>query len=350
MAEEARRRDVLLGVITALSGVGYGVRRACSLLGLSHETWYRYRRGTKRPGVVVAHRDRSYPNRISPEDEEKLLQTINNEEYSGLSVTQAVRRMADAGDIYCSMASAHRIVRRHGQNGDRRRRRSAGAATTSRAKPVLQATAPNQLWSWDITMLRGPGRQHLKLYTIIDVFSRKVMGHRVEQVEDTALAQDLIRSAVLAARTAPKVLHADNGGPMRSARTWELLRTLGIRPSHSRPRVSNDNPYIESLFKTVKYSLEFPERFESLKQARDFARWFFDDYNNNHLHSGLNWFTPTSVHDGSAADIRNHRQHAHEAYYRRHPERFRSPPVTPAPPGEAWINQPNQTPKLSQTA
>ena len=336
-------------MIAALSVAGYGVRKACILLGLSHETWYRHRRGTEGPGIVIAHRDRAYPNRISPEEEENLLRAVNTEELSGLSVTQAVRRMADAGEIYCSVASAHRIIRRHGQNGDRRRR-SGGAATGSRAKPVLQTVAPNQLWSWDITMLRGPGRQQLKLYTIIDVFSRKVMGHRVEQVEDSSLAQDLIRSAVLDARVAPQVLHADNGGPMRSARTWELLRTLGIRPSHSRPRVSNDNPYIESLFKTVKYSLEFPERFESIEHARDFASWFFDDYNNHHLHSGLNWFTPASVHAGTATDVRIQRQQAHEAYYRRHPERFRKPPVTAGPPEEAWINQPNETLKLSQTA
>jgi len=349
MAEQTRRRDLLFGVITALHAAGYGVRRSCTLLGLSHETWYRHRRGNERPGTIIAHRDRAYPNRISPEDEGNLLRRINDEEHSGLSVTQAVRRMADAGDIYCSMASAHRIVRRHGQNGDRPHR-SGGDATGSRAKPVYQATAPNQLWSWDITMLRGRGKQQLKLYTIIDVFSRKVMGHRVEQVEDSALAQDLIRNAVLAARATPQVLHADNGGPMRSARTWELLRTLGIRPSHSRPRVSNDNPYSESLFKTVKYSLEFPERFTSIEHARTFADWFFDDYNHHHLHSGLNWFTPASVHDGTAAEVRDRRQQAHEDYYRQHPERFRKPPVIAGPPQEAWINQPNETLKLSQTA
>ncbi len=199
-------------------------------------------------------------------------------------------------------------------------------------------------------MLRGPGRQHLKLYTVIDVFSRKLMGYRVEQVEDSALAQDLIRSAVRAAGVSPQVLHADNGGPMRSARTWELLRTLGIRPSHSRPRVSNDNPYIESLFKTVKYSLEFPERFTSIEHARAFVDWFFNDYNNHHLHSGLNWFTPGSVHDGTATDVRSRRQQAHEAYYHRHPERFRKPPSITGPPEEAWINQPNEPIKLSQTA
>jgi hypothetical protein len=137
---------------------------------------------------------------------------------------------------------------------------------------------------------------------------------------------------------------------MRSAKTWELLRTLGIRPSHSRPRVSNDNPYSESLFKTVKYSLEFPERFSSLEHARNFADWFFDDYNHHHLHSGLNWFTPASVHDGTAAYVRDRRQQTHEAYWRRHPERFHKPPVIAGPPQEAWINKPNQTPELSQTA
>jgi hypothetical protein len=136
---------------------------------------------------------------------------------------------------------------------------------------------------------------------------------------------------------------------MRSARTWELLRTLGIRPSHSRPRVSNDNPYIESLFKTVKYSLEFPERFRSLEQARTLADWFLKDYNQRHLHSGLNWFTPGSVHDGTAVNTRGRRQQAHEAYYRRHPERFHKPPIA-RPPQEAWINKPSQPPELSQTA
>jgi transposase InsO family protein len=174
-------------------------------------------------------------------------------------------------------------------------------------------------------MLRGPAKQQLKLHTIIDVFSRKVMGHRVEQVEDSALAQELIRGAVLAARATPQVLHADNGGPMRSARTCELLGTLGIRPSHSRPRASNDNHYIESLFKTVKYPLEFPERFRSLEQARTFANSFFEDYNQRHLHSDLNWFTPGSVHDGTAANTQGRRQQAHEAYYRPHPNARTSP-------------------------
>jgi putative transposase len=348
MAEEARRRDVLFGMIAALHAVGFGIRRACVLLGLSHETWYRHRRG-ERSGKIIAQRDRAYPNRISPEEEQKLLRRINDEEYAGLSVTQAVRRMVDAGEIYCSLASAHRIMARHGQNGDRRRR-SGGTATGSRSKPVCQATAANQLWSWDITMLRGPGKQQLKLYTIIDVFSRKVMGHRVEHVETSAFARELIQHAVNTAKAAPQVLHADNGGPMRSATTWELLRTLGIRASHSRPRVSNDNPYIESLFKTVKYSLEFPERFESLDHARQFTKWFFEDYNNHHLHSGLNWFSPASVHDGTATLIRERRQQTHQAYYRRHPERFRKQPTIPRPPREAWINQPTQTNELSQTA
>ena len=347
MAEEARRRDVLFGVIAALRAIGYGIRRSCLLLGLSHETWYRHRRGHTRPGIAVAHRDRAYPNRISPEEEQNLLRRINEVEYAGLSVTQAVQRMADAGEIYCSLASAHRIVRRHGQNGERRRRSGTGALSGGRSKPVHQATSPNQLWSWDITMLRGPGRQHLKLYTIIDVFSRKVVGHRVEHHENSALAQQLIHHAVLAATTVPQVLHADNGGPMRSTTTWELLRTLGIKASHSRPRVSNDNPYIESLFKTVKYSLEFPERFESLDHAREFTHWFFDDYNNNHLHSGLNWFTPASVHDGTANLTRERRQQTHEAYYRRHRERFRKQPTISGPPQETWINQPKE---LSQTA
>ncbi|HEV7169151.1 MAG TPA: IS3 family transposase [Micrococcaceae bacterium] len=347
MAEGPGRRNVLLEVIAALIVAGWAVRAACQLAGVSHMLWYRRQNPSVPAGVTIPHDQRAYPNRIPDEDAQRFLDRLNSEEFEELSVTQAWRRMLDNGEHHCSLASAHRIVAAAGQNGDRRPQRVAGDGRT-RSKPVLLATAANQLWCWDITDIKGPGRQHLKLYTVMDVFSRKVVGHRVEQQENTLLAAELIERAVLAEWAAPAVLHADNGASMRAGGTHDLLRMLGIRPSHSRPRTSNDNPYIESLFKTVKYSLLFPGSFATLERAREYFTAFFADYNSNHRHTGLNGYTPDSVHDGSWPTLQRRRQETLDNYYRQHPERFRRPPTTPTPPKQAWINQPSH--QLSQTA
>jgi transposase InsO family protein len=334
--------------MAALVELGWAVRRACAVVGISHATWYRRRGPTPLPvgGIRVPHALREYPNRVSVQEAEAFKERVNSEDYVDLSVSQAWRRMLDDGEYHFSLPTAHRIMARAGMNGDRRAQGSAGG--DKRSKPVLEATAPNQLWCWDITDLKGPGRQVLKLYTVMDVFSRKVVAHRVERRETAALAADLIERSVMDGWAAPAVLHADNGSAMRAAGTYELMRTLGIRGSHSRPRTSNDNPYIESLFKTVKYALAYPGSFESLQQARTYCGEYFTEYNQNHRHSGLNGYTPQSVHDGSWPTLRHHRQQTLDTYYREHPERHRRRPIAGDPPARAWINKPNQ--ELSQTA
>ncbi len=229
--------------------------KACALVGVHRTSWYRHLSPATPAGVLVPHVDRAYPNRITDAEAEAFMELLNSREYANLSVTQAYYRMLDAGHCYFSIAAAHRIVARYGQNGDRREQRTGTGP--KRAKPVVHATAPNQLWSWDITMLHGPGKHTYRLYTMLDVFSRKVVGHRVEHTETASLAAALIKDAVTGNRQRPEVLHADNGAPMRAGSTLQLARSLGITLSYSRPRVSDDNPYSESLFKTVKYDLDF---------------------------------------------------------------------------------------------
>lgn len=319
----------------------WSVRAACSVAGVSHMLWYRSLKPGLSTGVRIPHADRAYPNRIEPEVCEQLLNRLNSKDYEDLSITQAWYRLLDNGAYYASMSSTHRIVKRAGQNGDRRPQRSAGTGT-GRSKPVLEATGPNQLWCWDITDLYGPGKQHLKLYTVMDVFSRRVVGHRVEQQETSFRAGELMEQSVIDNWGAPEILHSDNGAAMRARPTYDVLRMLGISPSHSRPRTSNDNPFIESLFKTVKYSLAFPARFVSLEHARSYAREFFSDYNENHRHSGLNGYTPDSVHKGYWATIQTLRQEILDTHYAHNPERYGRRPHIKSPPSNVWINQPNQ--------
>lgn len=339
---------IILGIVSGLIAAKWAVRTACKLVGVSHMYWYRFQSPNPVRGIQIPHKDRAYPNRISEEVCEELLDRLNAPEFEDLSITQAWYRLLDGGEYYASMASTHRIVKRAGQNGDRRPLRAAGTGGKARAKPVLEATGPNQLWCWDITDLYGPGKQHLKLYTVMDVFSRKVVGFRVEQQETAFFAAELMESSVIHNWGAPNIMHADNGAAMRACQTYDVFRMLGIRPSHSRPRTSNDNPFIESLFKTVKYSLAFPGRFDSLEHARSYAQEFFTDYNENHRHSGLNGYTPDSVHEGYWTTVQSLRQEVLDDHHTQNPERYTRRPTIKTPPSEVWINRPNH--QLSQAA
>lgn len=331
-----------------LVSAGWSAVKTCALLGLHRTTWYRHLKPSIPVGITLPHKGRAYPNRISTAEAEEFMERLNSEDYGNLSVSQAYYRMLDTGHCSFSIASAHRIVAAHGQNGDRRKQRNA-TGSRQRVKPVLNADAPNQLWSWDITMLHGPGNHTYRLYTIMDVYSRKVVGHRVEHTETAALAAALIQDAVTGNQHSPRVLHADNGAPMRAGTTLDLARALGIELSYSRPRVSDDNPYSESLFKTVKYDLDFPRRFADLDHARDHMAAFFTDYNTNHRHSGLNYYTPDTVHHGHIEQARSQRQATLDACYNRNPHRYRRKPTAPGAPSPAGINHKTTT-QLSQTA
>ena len=235
----------------------------------------------------------------------------------------------------------YRLLRERGQSGERR----AQATHPAKKKPELIAEAPNQVWSWDITKLKGPARGiYYLLYVILDIFSRKVIGWEIWPTENGTLAKEFIARAIEAnSGIAPGAIHADRGTSMTSNTVAGLLAVLGIDQSHSRPHVSNDNPYSESQFKTLKYCPAFPGQFGSIEDARVFCAPFFDYYNHHHRHSGIAMHTPASVHDGTAVKIHARRVATLHAAYLARPERFRSRPYPPSLPARAWINQPPAT-------
>ena len=219
------------------------------------------------------------------------------------------------------------------------------------AKPELLAERPNELWSWDISKLKGPAKwTYYYLYVILDVFSRYVVGWAVQYRENGQLAKALIEQATDQQKITPKVLtlHADRGAPQRAKPVAFLLADLGVTKTHSRPYTSSDNPYSESNFKTLKYRPEFPERFDDIEHARAHCRQFFRWYNHEHRHSGIGLMTPAAFHHGQAPALHAARGHVLDAAYAAHPERFvRKPPVPPELPTAAWINKPKEVPPLT---
>lgn len=315
-----------------------GTAKACVLVGKSKATLYRQRRParprprTPRPAPV---------NALTPAERQTVMDVLHHDEYVDLAVPQVWARELDEGRYYCSMSTMYRLLREHGESRERRRQ----ASHPARVKPELVATAPNEVWSWDITMLKGPRRGvYYPLYSIIDIYSRYVPGWLVATVESGELAERMLERAFASQRIecGSLTLHADRGGPMTARTVVELLQDLGVARSHSRPRTSNDNPYVEANYKTLKYCPQFPERFDSVVHAREFCAWLFGVYNHEHRHSALGWHTPASVHFGTATEIRAARQQTLAAAYAAHPERFAGRPVAPKLPQCAWINQPER--------
>jgi len=248
-------------------------------------------------------------------------------------------------DMYvCSISTYYRILRDNKEVSERRNQLRHPTYT----KPELLATAPNQLWSWDITKLLGPEKwTYYYLYVILDVFSRYVVGWHVAAAEAASIAEHLIHETCLKQSIQPEQLtiHADRGTSMTSHPVAMLLADLGVTKSHSRPHVSNDNPYSEAQFKTFKYRPEFPERFGSIQDARSFCRPFFEWYNNDHHHTGISLLTPAALHYGQADAIVQARNQVLARAYEQHPQRFvRKPPVAQPPPSAVWINRPEPKP------
>jgi transposase InsO family protein len=236
----------------------------------------------------------------------------------------------------------YRIARAAGQVRERRRL----ATHPARVRPELVAHGPSEVWSWDITALKGPAKGiWYKCYVILDIFSRYVTGWLVAAAEDATVAKDFLDDAINRNGSTPHTIHADRGGAMISKPVSELLVDLGVVRSHSRPRTSNDNPYSEAQFKTLKYMPDFPDRFGSLEDARAFCDGFFVAYNHEHRHSGIGMHTPASVHFGTAEQIRTQRQVTLNQAYADHPERFTRRPRPPKLPETAWINQPVDQPQ-----
>ncbi len=302
-----------------------GARRAtaCAELGLSPRTLERWE--AKDGGEDCRHGPKTTPaNKLTEKERANVLKAINQPELAELGPHQLVPKLADLGTYLCSEATMYRILKDEDQLAHRGR-----AKAPREARPVERvATGPNQIWSWDITYLRSPVRGiFLYLYMVVDVWSRKIVGFEVHDREDNDLAAKLIAKA--AAREGIEVdtltLHADNGGPMKGSTMLATLERLGIAASFSRPRVSDDNPYSEALFRTLKYRPNFPDpAFKSLADARAWVGAFVRWYNTEHLHSGVKYVRPIDRHEGRDAAILSAREAVYEAAKAKHPERWGS--------------------------
>jgi putative transposase len=320
-----------------------GVTAACALLGRPRGSHYRAK--TPRPARQPAPRP-TPPNALTDAERADVLAVLTSDRFADKSVAQTWATLLDEGVYLCSMSTMHRILRANCAAGERRRQ----ATHPARTKPELVATRPGQVWSWDITKLRGPARGvYYDLYVALDIFSRYVVAWTVAAREDSEIAKTMLEQA-MGVHGIPDAIHADRGTSMTSKPVAQLLLDLGVARSHCRPHVSNDNPYSEAAFKTLKYAPVFPDRFGCLADARTFAEAFFGYYNHEHRHSGIGLHTPASVHHGTATEIRAQRQTTLDAAYAAHPERFgHRRPAPPKLPAIAWINQPSQE-ALIQTA
>ncbi|MFI0264264.1 transposase [Streptomyces sp. NPDC017056] len=262
---------------------------------------------------------------------------MNEPRYADLAPAQIWARELHEGRYHCSVRTMYRILAEAGQNGERRRQ----ATHPPRTVPKLVASGPSQVFSWDITRLAGPKKGvWYHAYVIIDIHSRYIVGHTVERAESSDRAEELIRETIDRNGIVPATVHADRGTSMTSKKVSQLLIDLGVTRSHSRPKTSNDNPYSESQFKTVKYAPDYPERFDSLAHALEWLDAFIAQYNHEHRHSGIGFHTPASVHFDTAEQVRDQRAVTLADAYKRHPERFARRPRPPEIPARAWVNDP----------
>ena len=320
--------------------VDVGTSAACQALTLPRASYYRDRRKAAVPAVAAL---RPSPARaLRPAEREAVLSRLHEERFQDRSPAAVYATLLDEGEYHCSIRTMYRLLEQRGESRERRDQ----LLHPPYKKPELLATAPNQLWSWDITKLLGPVKwTYFYLYVILDVFSRYVTGWMVAMRESAELAKQLIAESCQKQCIQPGqlTLHADRGTSMSSKPVAFLLADLGVTKTHSRPHVSNDNPYSESQFRTLKYRPEFPDRFGCIQDSRAFCQGFFRWYNGEHRHSGLGLLTPAMVHYDQTSLILEQRRKILDTAYRLHPERFvRSAPKPPVVPTEAWINKPVQ--------
>lgn len=323
-----------------------GTRAACMAVGRARATHYRRRR----PGRVTPCAPRPAPkNKLTDAEVDAVLAALRSERFVDCSPAQVYFTLLDEGSYLASESTFYRILRANNEVRERRRQ----ATHPPKKKPELVAEAPNVCWSWDITKLRGPKRgEYYDCYVVLDIFSRYVVAWCVAP-ESGELAKELIADAVARHRIPPGQLtiHADRGSSMTSNPVVELYAFLGIKRSHSRPHVSNDNPYSEAGFKTMKYCPAFPGSFGSIEDARAFCSGFFAYYNHEHRHSGIGYHTPASVHFGTATEVRAQRAETLDAAYAENPARFRHRrPEPPKLPTVSWINEPNLEEESAQKA
>jgi putative transposase len=314
-----------------------GVEPACRALGVARASLYRSRRP---PPKRQPAPPRPHHRALSPLERQRVLAHLHEERFVDQAPASIYATLLEEGRYLCSIRTMYRVLDAEQETRERRAQRRH----PRRAPPRLVATAPNQVWTWDITKLAGPRKwKAFPLYVIVDMFSRYVVAWMVAERETAKLAGRLVRGACAKEGIAREqlTLHQDRGAPMTAKTFSQLLVDLDVLASYSRPRVSNDNPYSESLFKTVKYAAAYPGRFDSVEDARTYFGPFFRRYNAEHRHSGLGLLTPETVHAGRAKEIQRGRARVLLGAHAMHPERFvRGAPTPPTIPTEVWINQP----------
>lgn len=315
-----------------------GVVAACDALDLSRASFYR----VLKPKEARTAARPTPPRALSASERQVVLTTLNSERFVDQAPREVYATLLDEGSYLCSVRTMYRILDAACEVRERRNQ----LRHPNYKKPELLATAPNQVWSWDITKMLGPAKwSYFYLYVIIDIFSRYVVGWMVADAESNALAQRFIEETVVKQQIVPGQLtiHADRGSAMKSKPVAFLLADLGITKTHSRPYVSDDNPYSEAQFKTLKYRPDFPANFGSLQDARAFCLTFFDWYNFDHHHTGIALLTPAIVHYGLADQVLAARQQVLLAAYATHPERFVNHHPQPLQlPKAVWINPPEK--------
>lgn len=319
-----------------------GVKRACEALNVPRGQVYRERQPKAEPAP------RPTPTHaLSSAERAQVRATLNSTRFMDQAPRQVYAALLDEGSYLCHWRTMYRVLAAHGEVCERRLIRRHPAYN----KPELLAQAPNEVWSWDITWLRGAHKlEKYPLYTVLDIFSRYVVGWMIAEVESSELAKQLIAETACKQGIQPEqlTLHADNGIPMKGKPLSQLLLDLHITKSHSRPHTSDDNPFSEAHFKTMKYRPDYPDRFASIDAARVWARAFFGWYNNLHYHSGLNLMTPVSVHYRQANLIQQQRQSVMSAAFRTSPERFRAGlPSLKGAPTAVYINPPKPAENLA---
>lgn len=323
-----------------------GVDRACRAFGLAPRTYRRRRQAAEgrlpaRPSQAKPREEhKAVPWKIPEAERGEVRAVLCEERFADLAPAQVYAALLDEGRYLCSERTMYRILHEADLVGERRR----GHRRSGYEPPRVQATGPNQAWSWDISRLRGPApRSWFYLYVVLDIYSRKIVAWSIDTIESDKVAKRLIARACEREGINPDelTLHSDRGAQMTSTTMAELLEDLGVTRSLSRPRTSNDNPYSEANFKTAKYRPDYPDRFASIDEARTWMRRFARWYNHEHYHSGIGYLHPADVHAGTAHETVAARQDVLDDAYARHPERFRHrPPRAAAPPAEAWINKP----------
>lgn len=326
-----------MSAVTELS-CDVGKKAACEALSIPRATYYRH---TEKREDANRNNRPVPPLALAECEQKQVLDELHSKRFWDSSPPEVYATLLDEGIYLCSIRTMYRILDKHNEVKERGKQ----VSRPYYEKPELLATAPNQVWSWDITKLKGSVKwTYFYLYVILDIFSRYVVGWMVAYRERSALAKRLIEETCRKQDISQDQLtiHADRGSSMTSKAVAHLLADLGVTKTHSRPYVSNDNPYSEAQFKTLKYCPEFPERFGSIQDARNFCCPFFTWYNTEHKHSGIGLMTPEQVHYGQAPQVLAHRSQVLKAAFKQHPARFKGKMPRPSePPKAAWINRPD---------